>query len=114
MRNGEGEKWDHSLNSEIQVVRIEDYGEFGLIIDNEHLGKSEKSGTVRSERKHQLHDPLFDPGTADLTADLDFKRVKFVIEIKDPDKSKIERWGSDSSSFHSSEPFWRSIKNGFQ
>lgn len=31
-------------------------------------------------RKHGLHDPLVEPGTADLTADVDFSQVKAIAE----------------------------------
>lgn len=31
-------------------------------------------------RKHGLHDPLVDPGSADLTADVDFKNIKLIAE----------------------------------
>ncbi|KAH9492139.1 NADH dehydrogenase [ubiquinone] complex I, assembly factor 7 [Bulinus truncatus] len=47
---------------------------FALLADYGHTG--EKGGTFRAFRKHQLHDPLEDPGTADLTADVDFSYLK--------------------------------------
>lgn len=31
-------------------------------------------------RQHQLHDPLQNPGQADLTADVDFKQLQFMAE----------------------------------
>lgn len=30
-----------------------------------------------------MHNPLFEPGTADLTADVDFKRLKSICETDD-------------------------------
>jgi NADH dehydrogenase [ubiquinone] 1 alpha subcomplex assembly factor 7 len=87
IKGGADEKRDHvevSFESEIILEhlaeRIEDYGGFGLIIDYGHLG--DKTDTFRAFRKHQLHDPLIDPGTADLTADVDFKKMKSVLDQK--------------------------------
>ena len=37
-------------------------------------------------KKHQLHDPLVDPGSADLTADVDFAALKRAVShSSDPD-----------------------------
>lgn len=35
---------------------------------------------MKAFRKHALHDPLVDPGSADLTADVDFRRMKHTAE----------------------------------
>lgn len=58
--------------------RLEEYGGFGLIMDYGHMG--EKEDTFRAFKNHQLHDPLSNPGTADLTADVDFSNVKRQLE----------------------------------
>lgn len=58
--------------------RFERDGGFGLFMDYGHFG--EKSDTFRAFKKHKLHDPLVEPGTADLTADVDFKHIKTVAE----------------------------------
>ncbi|XP_043475311.1 protein arginine methyltransferase NDUFAF7 homolog, mitochondrial [Leptopilina heterotoma] len=51
-------------------------GGFGLIIDYGHDG--EKTDTFRSFREHKQHDPLLNPGTADLTADVDFSLIRKI------------------------------------
>lgn len=51
-------------------------GGFGLIIDYGHNG--EKTDTFRSFREHKQHDPLLNPGTADLTADVDFSLIRKI------------------------------------
>lgn len=53
-------------------------GGFALIIDYGHFG--DKTDTFRAFRKHQLHDPLLNPGTADLTADVDFSLLQKVAQ----------------------------------
>ncbi|XP_053675293.1 protein arginine methyltransferase NDUFAF7 homolog, mitochondrial [Anopheles nili] len=58
--------------------RFEKHGGFGLIIDYGHEG--DKTDTLRSFKNHQLHDPLQDPGSADLTADVDFGFLKHFLE----------------------------------
>lgn len=47
-----------------------EYGGFALICDYGHNG--DKSDTFRAFSQHKIHDPLLNPGTADLTADVDF------------------------------------------
>lgn len=37
----------------------------------------------QSFKSHQLHDPLEEPGTADLTADVDFANLKRIFEAED-------------------------------
>lgn len=51
-------------------------GGFGLIIDYGHNG--EKTDTFRSFCEHKQHNPLLNPGTADLTADVDFSQIKKI------------------------------------
>lgn len=50
--------------------RIESYGGLALIADYGHNGNGTDS--FRAFKKHELHNPLVEPGTADLTADVDF------------------------------------------
>lgn len=54
--------------------RLESDGGFALIADYGHNGTG--TDTFRAFKKHKLHDPLIEPGTADLTADVDFKALK--------------------------------------
>ncbi|XP_058445752.1 protein arginine methyltransferase NDUFAF7 homolog, mitochondrial [Malaya genurostris] len=53
-------------------------GGLGLIVDYGHLG--EKNDTFRAFKNHKLHDPLVDPGCADLTADVDFSILNHFCE----------------------------------
>ncbi|XP_019884478.1 protein arginine methyltransferase NDUFAF7, mitochondrial [Camponotus floridanus] len=53
-------------------------GGFALVIDYGHEG--EKTDTFRAFYQHKLHDPLLNPGTADLTADVDFSLMKEIAE----------------------------------
>ncbi|KAK5638233.1 hypothetical protein RI129_012528 [Pyrocoelia pectoralis] len=57
--------------------RIESYGGLGLIVDYGHEGQGRD--TFRAFKNHKLHDPLIEPGTADLTADVDFEAMKKVM-----------------------------------
>ncbi|EFA00688.1 protein arginine methyltransferase NDUFAF7 homolog, mitochondrial [Tribolium castaneum] len=50
--------------------RLEIDGGLALIADYGHNGSG--TDTFRAFKKHKLHDPLVEPGTADLTADVDF------------------------------------------
>lgn len=79
---------DHlEYSTEQQVVsseiaeRLESHGGFALIMDYGHEG--EKGDTFRSFKNHQLHSPLKDPGTADLTADVDFAEIKKHFAAED-------------------------------
>ncbi|RZC33247.1 NADH dehydrogenase [ubiquinone] complex I, assembly factor 7 -like [Asbolus verrucosus] len=54
--------------------RLETNGGLALIIDYGHNGSG--TDTFRAFQKHKLHDPLLEPGTADLTADVDFAGLK--------------------------------------
>ncbi|KAI8787955.1 protein arginine methyltransferase NDUFAF7, mitochondrial [Biomphalaria glabrata] len=54
--------------------RIKKHKGFALLADYGHTG--EKGGTFRAFKSHKLHDPLEEPGTADLTADVDFAYLK--------------------------------------
>lgn len=61
--------------------RIEEHGGLALIADYGHNGESKDS--FRAFKKHKLHDPLVEPGMADLTADVDFAAVKKAMGKKD-------------------------------
>ncbi|XP_076042623.1 protein arginine methyltransferase NDUFAF7, mitochondrial [Oratosquilla oratoria] len=62
------------------AVRMEEFGGAALIIDYGHSG--DKTDTFRGFKNHQLHDPLCEPGSADLTADVDFSYLKQQVEDK--------------------------------
>ncbi|UYV78306.1 NDUFAF7 [Cordylochernes scorpioides] len=61
-------------------ARLNAHGGVNLVIDYGHEG--EKSDTFRAFRKHSLIDPLCEPGTADLTADVDFAYLKNLVKDK--------------------------------
>lgn len=60
--------------------RLEDDGGLALVVDYGHDGT--KTDTFRGFRNHQLHDPLEEPGSADLTADVDFSYLRENIKDK--------------------------------
>ncbi|XP_055935414.1 protein arginine methyltransferase NDUFAF7, mitochondrial-like isoform X2 [Argiope bruennichi] len=62
------------------AARIEKEGGYSLLIDYGHDGT--KTDTFRAFRRHALHDPLSEPGTADLTADVDFSYLKKMVKGK--------------------------------
>lgn len=55
--------------------RIVSDGGAALIADYGHNG--EKGDTFRAFKNHKLHDPLAEPGQADLTADVDFNYIRY-------------------------------------
>lgn len=57
---------------------ITQYGGFSLIIDYGHDG--DKTDTFRAFKRHKQCDPLLEPGTADLTADVDFSLLKTMAK----------------------------------
>lgn len=59
------------------ATKITEFGGLCLIADYGHDG--DKTDTFRAFKQHKLHDPLKEPGTADLTADVDFAALKHVI-----------------------------------
>uniref|UniRef100_A0A182YQA3 Protein arginine methyltransferase NDUFAF7 n=1 Tax=Anopheles stephensi TaxID=30069 RepID=A0A182YQA3_ANOST len=61
--------------------RVDEHGGFGLIIDYGHEG--DKTDTLRSFKSHKLHNPLQEPGSADLTVDVDFGFLKHFLEQDD-------------------------------
>ncbi|XP_063700110.1 protein arginine methyltransferase NDUFAF7 homolog, mitochondrial [Culicoides brevitarsis] len=61
--------------------KFEENGGFGLIMDYGHWG--EKGDTFRAFKNHKLHDPLVDPGNADLTADVDFRQMQQSCTAED-------------------------------
>ena len=54
--------------------RIDAHGGVALIVDYGYEGGS-RGDTLQAVRSHRYHDPLVDPGTADLTAHVDFSRL---------------------------------------
>ncbi|XP_063872642.1 protein arginine methyltransferase NDUFAF7, mitochondrial-like isoform X1 [Scylla paramamosain] len=60
--------------------RIEEDGGIALIIDYGHNGVD--TDTFRAFKNHKQHDPLSEPGTADLTADVDFDFLKKQVKEK--------------------------------
>ncbi|VDL60584.1 unnamed protein product [Hymenolepis diminuta] len=58
--------------------RIATDGGSALIVDYGHVG--ERGDTLRAFKNHELHDPLKDPGQADITADVDFAFLKRSVE----------------------------------
>ncbi|XP_035206215.1 protein arginine methyltransferase NDUFAF7 homolog, mitochondrial-like isoform X2 [Stegodyphus dumicola] len=81
------EKHDHvEISPEIGILlndvckRMKEDGGITLIVDYGHYG--EKTDTFRSFKNHKLHDPLEDPGEADLTVDVDFSYISKVAENK--------------------------------
>ncbi|XP_013781570.1 protein arginine methyltransferase NDUFAF7, mitochondrial-like [Limulus polyphemus] len=60
------------------AIRLEEEGGCGLVVDYGHDGN--KGDTFRAFRRHALHDPLCEPGTADLTADVDFSYLKKLVQ----------------------------------
>ncbi|ODN02901.1 NADH dehydrogenase [ubiquinone] complex I, assembly factor 7 [Orchesella cincta] len=71
---------DALLVLEELTTRLEECGGIAVIIDYGHDGT--KEDTFRAFRKHQLHDPLKDPGSADITADVDFSIIKEIFSDK--------------------------------
>lgn len=55
---------------------ISEDGGFAMIIDYGHDGANKD--TFRAFKRHKQHDPLLQPGSADLTADVDFSTFKQV------------------------------------
>nr|SVE93631.1 EOG090X06OK [Scapholeberis mucronata] len=64
------------VSIQTMAKRIHQFGGIGLIIDYGHEG--DKTDTFRAFKNHQLHDPLIEPGSADLTADVDFAALKWA------------------------------------
>ncbi|PSN49022.1 Protein arginine methyltransferase NDUFAF7 [Blattella germanica] len=62
------------------ATRLEEDGGFALIADYGHDGTN--TDTFRGFHKHKLHDPLIEPGIADLTADVDFSFFRACTEDK--------------------------------
>lgn len=64
------------------AVRIQQNGGFGLLIDYGHSGQ--KGDTFRAFKQHKLHEPLEQPGSADLTADVDFDYLQRCVQTVYP------------------------------
>ncbi|XP_076394555.1 protein arginine methyltransferase NDUFAF7, mitochondrial isoform X1 [Megachile rotundata] len=58
-----------------------EYGGFALICDYGHNG--DKTDTFRAFSQHKIYDPLVHPGSADLTADVDFAAIKKIATKND-------------------------------
>eukprot|EP00058_Branchiostoma_floridae_P024793 XP_002610283.1 hypothetical protein BRAFLDRAFT_126844 [Branchiostoma floridae] len=61
--------------------RIVEHGGAALLADYGHDGT--KTDTLRGFRNHQLHEVLQEPGSADLTADVDFSYLRHMCAGKD-------------------------------
>ncbi|KAL4703359.1 hypothetical protein ACJJTC_013125 [Scirpophaga incertulas] len=61
--------------------RVDQYGGIALITDYGHEGT--KGDTFRAFHKHEVVDPLKNPGENDLTADVDFSQLK-IAALKSP------------------------------
>lgn len=70
--------------------RITEDGGAALIADYGHNGT--KTDTFRGFRGHQLHDVLTAPGTADLTADVDFRYLRQMTRGKVTTLGPIPQW----------------------
>lgn len=84
----ENEKRDHIEVSPKTTVTVDymssflvQYGGFSLIVDYGHNG--DKTDTFRAYRQHKQCNPLAEPGTADLTADVDFSAITKVALTQD-------------------------------
>lgn len=78
-----GENRDHIEVSPESILiyqeiaeRTKEYGGIALICDYGHYGDGTDS--FRAFKKHKQVDPLIMPGTADLTADVDFRAIQEV------------------------------------
>ncbi|KAK7016750.1 NADH dehydrogenase [ubiquinone] complex I, assembly factor 7 [Halocaridina rubra] len=60
------------------ATRIEEQGGIALIMDYGHDGNL--PNTFRAFKNHTLHDPLCEPGSADLTSDVDFSFIKEQVQ----------------------------------
>ncbi|RZF46431.1 hypothetical protein LSTR_LSTR012506 [Laodelphax striatellus] len=58
------------------AIRLEQFGGMALIADYGHDGSLPSVDTFRAYKGHKQIDPLYDPGSADLTADVDFSYLK--------------------------------------
>ncbi|XP_012277477.1 protein arginine methyltransferase NDUFAF7, mitochondrial [Orussus abietinus] len=81
----EDEKRDHieicpqaMVTLDYMASCLKECGGFALIADYGHNG--EKTDTFRAFRQHKLHDPLVQPGSADLTADVDFSLLRKIAQ----------------------------------
>lgn len=84
----ENEQRDHVETSPQSAVIIDYIAQFlfengglALIADYGHNG--DRTDTFRAFRKHKQQDPLLRPGSADLTADVDFSLLKRIASQDD-------------------------------
>ncbi|KAL3246870.1 hypothetical protein MRX96_057377 [Rhipicephalus microplus] len=83
--NVTGEKRDHvEVCPEAGVIvqelahRMDEHGGCGLVVDYGHDG--DKTDTFRAFKNHALHPVLSEPGTADLTVDVDFSYLRRILK----------------------------------
>ncbi|KAJ6625046.1 Protein arginine methyltransferase NDUFAF7 like, mitochondrial [Pseudolycoriella hygida] len=62
-------------------LRLEQFGGFSLVIDYGHDGTM--TDTFRAFKNHEQRDPLMEPGSADLTANVDFKQMRKYVGKND-------------------------------
>ncbi|KER32636.1 hypothetical protein T265_01323 [Opisthorchis viverrini] len=74
--------------------RIAQDGGAALLVDYGHLG--DKKNTFRGFRKHQVCDPLLDPGGIDLTCDVDFS---FIRKRAHDSGCAVDVFGPESQAF---------------
>ncbi|KAG5449363.1 NADH dehydrogenase [ubiquinone] complex I, assembly factor 7 [Clonorchis sinensis] len=74
--------------------RIAQDGGAALLVDYGHLG--DKKNTLRGFRKHQVCDPLLDPGGIDLTCDVDFS---FLRKRAQDSGCAVEVFGPESQAY---------------
>ncbi|XP_011565044.3 protein arginine methyltransferase NDUFAF7 homolog, mitochondrial [Plutella xylostella] len=67
------------------ATRVDQDGGIALIADYGHEG--EKGDTFRAFHKHQVVDPLENPGTCDLTADVDFSQLRMAASKTPSDEN---------------------------
>ncbi|XP_065489143.1 protein arginine methyltransferase NDUFAF7, mitochondrial isoform X2 [Caloenas nicobarica] len=72
------------------ACRIEKGGGAALVADYGHDGT--KTDTFRGFRNHKLHDVLSAPGTADLTADVDFSYLRKMTQGRTATLGPIKQW----------------------
>ncbi|XP_075002733.1 protein arginine methyltransferase NDUFAF7, mitochondrial isoform X2 [Calonectris borealis] len=72
------------------ACRIEEDGGAALVADYGHDGT--KTDTFRGFQNHKLHDVLRAPGTADLTADVDFSYLRKMTQGRTATLGPIKQW----------------------
>ena len=52
-------------------------------------------GPRQAFRHHRQHDPLVEPGSADLTADVDFSALKWAAQNPPPAQREADEWNAN-------------------